>query len=78
MSAPVVSEFFHTRKGRFVGVEVAEHGEWMHVRLVGDQTIRARGGAKYVPHADGDVLRVRKTLVTGRHPVTPPGSEATS
>lgn len=54
----------HTRKGRIEGedVTVEPRGEWMHIKLTGDQTLRAaRGQQQWL---DGDIVTVRASFLT--------------
>lgn len=67
MTTDNVREFFHTRKGRIVGTVVREDGEWMNIKLHGNQTLRYSGGTYTEQH--GHVMPVRKSFITGSRPL---------
>lgn len=53
----------HSRKGRIEGEDVTTTpGEWVHIKLTGDQTLRsARGKDEYY---DGEIVTVRASFLT--------------
>lgn len=63
-----VRRFKHTRKGPIVGHVVweSEDGEWFDIELVGEQTLRYASISNRLagPNPDGDVVRVRSSMVT--------------
>lgn len=54
----------HARKGRIRGVIIEDTGEWLNIALVGDQTVGYVSRTIDPHHDDGDVLTVRKSLLT--------------
>lgn len=55
----------HSRKGRIEGVVVREDDEWMWVRLTGEHRPRyASEAMRGLRHFDGDVMTLRKSLMT--------------
>jgi hypothetical protein len=54
-------KWIHARKGIVEGEIVREEGEWVDIKLTGDQTLRTARG--WDDCHDGDVVTVRKSFL---------------
>jgi hypothetical protein len=69
VTALTVSTWSHNRKGLITGIEVGKdtgtNSEWMHVVIVGDQTVRQMSNGGVPAHIfDGEPETYRRSLMT--------------